>query len=187
MTATTREPCPGCGALFEPQAGPTHRYIEASPACWAMYAAWLVGVPPNADELARSDAPPRPRPTIVGPDGGDVLVMDAYAAQHHGMPSAQAIQSVAVHLLALHGVLTRRVAPQDALWVRQRALRQRGVFQWLAPPSQSRMLTLRHLFPSASADTCTPTEYVVSVHSAWVSAHGVQLDAWYQTFVEGNR
>lgn len=107
MITGAREPCPGCGALFEVHAGPTHRYIGASPACWAMYSAWLIGVPPSADDLARSDAPPRPGPTTAGPDGASALVVDAYAAQHHGTPSPQAIQSVAVHVLALHSRLNR--------------------------------------------------------------------------------
>ncbi len=29
--------CPGCGALLPAEAGPTHPYIRAWPACWARY------------------------------------------------------------------------------------------------------------------------------------------------------
>lgn len=29
--------CIGCGAMFADQEGPTHRYMESSPGCWAVY------------------------------------------------------------------------------------------------------------------------------------------------------
>ncbi len=46
------------------------------------------------------------------------LLTDAYAAQHPGVPSPQAIRSVAVHLLTLYGVLVRGVPPKNALQIR---------------------------------------------------------------------
>ena len=61
-----------------------------------MYSGWLVGVLPGADDLTRSEAPKRPAPPTAGPGGASALVVDAYAAQHHGHPSPQATQSVAV-------------------------------------------------------------------------------------------
>src|SRR5690606_37658695 len=110
--------------------GPTHRYIGASPACWAIFSALL-----NAGEP----------PLAPGPMNG--LIGDAYAAQHPGTPSPQAIQSVAVHLLVLYGVLERGVAPDQALWIRQRALRdqtqsRRARFTWMTPPSFAGSLTV---------------------------------------------
>ena len=38
MPLTAFEPCPGCQAPLPALDGPTHRYIGASPACWAIYA-----------------------------------------------------------------------------------------------------------------------------------------------------
>lgn len=29
--------CVGCGGLFPEMDGPTHRYMESSPGCWAAY------------------------------------------------------------------------------------------------------------------------------------------------------
>ena len=76
--------CPGCGALFEERAGPTHRYMESSPACWAAY----------GEVLAREYS-----------DQAFYAVhrmsVDTYAVQHPGQPSPQTIQSVAVHLIRL--------------------------------------------------------------------------------------
>jgi hypothetical protein len=67
----------------------------------------------------------------------NVLIGDAYAVQHSGTPSAQAIQSVAVHLLTLYGVFRRGVAPDKALWIRQRRLQSLGsslyFHLWLNP------------------------------------------------------
>ncbi|MCA9961009.1 MAG: hypothetical protein KC443_18340, partial [Anaerolineales bacterium] len=82
------EPCPDCHALLPPSGGAGHRYIGASPACWDIFAA-----------LANAGEPP------LAPHPWNGLLLDAYTTQHPGVPSPQAIQSVAVHLLALHGVL----------------------------------------------------------------------------------
>ena len=88
-------PCVGCGALVPEIEGPTHRYLGASPGCWAVYG------------------------EVLEKEYGDYLryapvhrlTVDAYAAQHPGVPSPQSIQSVAVHLIRLHLVLERGLRP----------------------------------------------------------------------------
>jgi hypothetical protein len=67
--------CVGCAAMVPDIDGPTHRYIGASPGCWALYG-----------ELAEKEA-------------GDFryvrshqLTVDAYCAQHPGVPSPQAVR-----------------------------------------------------------------------------------------------
>ena len=121
--------CPGCGAMLPSSDGPTHRYIGASPACWAIYTALGVGEPPVAPSPLRE------------------LLVDAYAAQHPGIPSDQAIQSVAVHLITLYGVEVHGHAPADAMALRTRPLREqtsskRGRFHWLTPPNLSGTVTV---------------------------------------------
>ena len=74
-------PCAGCGALVPVTDGPTHPYIGASPGCWAIYGEVL------AREYGEYAYPPVHR-----------LTVDAYAAQHPGVPSRRSIQSVAIHL-----------------------------------------------------------------------------------------
>src|SRR6516225_12143489 len=83
-------PCIGCGALVVDEDGPTHPYVGASPACWAVYGEVL------AKEYGEYRYPSVHR-----------LTVDAYSVQHPGTPSRRAIQSVAVHLVSLYLVLDR--------------------------------------------------------------------------------
>lgn len=173
MKATKIERCPGCCAGLPPLDGPTHRYIGASPACWAIFAnLFNAGEPPLAS----------------GPLNG--LIGDAYAAQHPGTPSEQAIQSVAVHLLALYGVLKCGVGPDQALRIRQRALRQgqssrRGRFQWLTPPSFEGSLTVAAIVqaPTPQARANLAQDYVAQVWSLWSQKQLETIAAWYDAFV----
>ena len=160
-----------------PSAGPTHRYIGASAACWAIFT-----------NLVNAGEPP------LAPGSLNALIGDAYAAQHPGTPSVQAIQSVAVHLLTLYGVLKRDVAPDNALWIRQRALRDKpgvlhGRFQWLAPPVFAGNLTVADIARAATptARTDRARAYVEQVWFLWSQAHLVTLVAWYERFVVPDR
>jgi hypothetical protein len=113
-------PCPGCGADVPDIDGPIHRYIGASPGCWAAYGE-LSEREVSAFRYMRSHR----------------LTVDAYCAQHPGTPSAQAIRSVAVHLVGLHPQLERGV-PAEELYGAQaprfpRQGKQAGLF-WLEPP-----------------------------------------------------
>jgi len=185
MPASGRDACPGCGMRHAPLDGPTHRYIGASPACWALFAPLTVGDVPDAALLADTRVPPeiavpssRADPTL------GVLLVDAYAAQHAGVPSPQAVQSVAVHLLAMHGVIERGLAASQAMWIRRRALRTRGAFAWLSPPSPGEALTVRHLFAGGGVVApVTSADYVRSVHDAWRRHAGETIDAWYARYV----
>jgi hypothetical protein len=150
-----------------------------------MFSEWLIGAAPSSEALSLSEAPPRDLPSVGAPEWAGALVVDAYAAQHHGTPSPQAIQSVAVHLLALHGTLRRGVDPAGALWVRNRALRRRGGFHWLSPPDPSSAFTIRHMCAGVGERRiCSPAEYVMSVYLAWMAVHGAQIDAWYREYVD---
>jgi hypothetical protein len=172
MPDTVLTPCPGCGALLPPSDGPTHRYIGASPACWAIYSALGVGEPPVA-------------PTMHG-----ALLVDAYAAQHPGVASDQSIQSVAVHLIALYGVLLLGRPPDEAVALRTRPLREqtgskRGRFQWLTPPDLSTTVSV-----AAIAAAPTPAERAVllescvrSVWAAWAPGYEATIAQWYERYV----
>lgn len=80
--------CPGCGGLFAEVQGPTHRYMESSPGCWAAY----------GEAMARMYSDPAFFEYYR-------LAVDAYAVQHPGQPSRQSIHSVGVHLIRLHLLL----------------------------------------------------------------------------------
>ncbi len=174
MTHSKFEICPGCGANLPKLDGPTHRYIGASAGCWAIFSA-----------LSNAGEPPlTPAPT-------NALLIDAYAVQHPGQPSAQAIQSVAVHLLALYAVLVKGVAVDRAVWVRQQALREgktgkRGRFDWLTPPLFSGTLTVADIVkePTVAARTDRAAQYINLVWSVWSEKYIAIIARWYQEFVE---
>jgi len=86
--------CPGCGLLLPAADGPTHSYIGASAACWALYGQVL------AIEAGTYRQPAWHR-----------LTVDAYAVQHPGIPERRSIQSVCVHLISLCLMLEHDISP----------------------------------------------------------------------------
>jgi hypothetical protein len=175
--------CPGCGALFPPHEGPTHRYVGASSACWELNLSLISGSPPDPGLLARSRVPPVTPVTCTRKDTRllDAALVDAYGVQHHGEDSPQAIQSVALHLLALHGFIAKEI---DGLWIRRRALRTRGVFHKLQPPLLGCALTIRHFFASEGTEgTISRSDYACSVHAAWIALHRATIEDWYERYV----
>jgi hypothetical protein len=177
-------PCPGCGARFPPFDGPTHRYVGASAACWALFNWSLAN---GGTELTDLVAQSRVPDIVSIPAHNDALPLDslfgdAYGVQHHGDDSPQAIQSVAVHLLNLHGIISGNTTRPG--WAIARALRTRGVFRKLDPPALGSALTYRHLFPGGGVVTpVTRSQYVVSVYEAWMALHRQTVEDWYVRFV----
>jgi hypothetical protein len=93
-----------------------------------------------------------------------------------------AIQSVAVHLLDQHGIISGRTTRPG--WAIERALRVRGVFHKLDPPPLGSALTFRHLFPGGGVGTpVTKSQYVVSVYEAWMALHRSIVQQWYERYV----
>ena len=159
------EACVGCGAVFPMlEGGTTHRYMDSSAACWAAFGSL------NDPE----------RPLEAAPF--NALMVDAYAAQHPGTPSNQAVNSVAIHLMVLYGVLERDFQPAQALWLRMRPGRYLGLtaaphgpgrpsnipkherFHWLTPPSFASSLTVADVVAGE-----TPLERS-SLVEAWVKS-----------------
>ena len=182
MTAAVLQPCPGCGALYPPSDGPTHRYLGASAGCFALFSWYMVGNPDASGMLAESRIPPMAGAIPPAEPSLDMLIGDAYGVQHHGEESPQAIQSVAVHFLDLHGVITGQTKTPG--WAINRALRTKGVFHKLAPPSQGSALTIRHLFPGGGVSApITRSQYVRSVYDTWMALHGTTVALWYERYV----
>jgi hypothetical protein len=185
MPHSALSPCPGCGALFPPHDGPTHGYLGASAGCWALFS-WsaVSGATDVADLVAQSRIPDNLVPV---PARGDALPLDslwgdAYGVQHHGGTSPQAVQSVAVHLLNLHGIINGKTTRPG--WPIERAMRTRGVFQKLDPPTLGSALTFRHLFLGGGVVTpVTRSQYVVSVYEAWMAVHRSIVEQWYERYV----
>jgi hypothetical protein len=112
----------------------------------------------------------------------DALFGDAYGVQHHGEDSPQAIQSVALHLLNVHGIVSGKTTRPR--WPIERAIRTRGVFHKLAPPALGSALTIRHLFSGGGVVTpVTRSQYVVSVYESWMALHRSTVEQWWERYV----
>lgn len=177
MNSEEFEVCLDCGVVLSVVDGPRHRYFGASPSCWAMSANFL-----NGGEPALASAPL------------NVLLVDAYAAQHPGRENPQAIQSVAVHLLTLYGVLERGVAPERVHWIRRRAVRvgkggrKHERYGWLTPPDLTGRITIGDIVglatPQARAERVA--EYVADVLDVWMQAYSATIASWYEKWVVGS-
>ena len=150
------EKCPGCGALFAPHDGPTHRYMESSPACWAAF----------GEVLAReySDA------ALLHVHR---LSVDTYAAQHPGQPSRQSIQSVGLHLVRLCLTLERGVAPERANAAMLAAGRSKHMLTWLEPPASLGAVTVRDVAAARDGKehAALVRRWVASAWIAWAPHH----------------
>jgi hypothetical protein len=147
--------CPGCGLEDAPHPGPTHAYIGASPACWARYGELL------AREYGELNLP-----------AGHRLTVDAYAVQHPGHPERRAIQSVAVHLIALHLVHDRGEPPAHVTARLGRIIARLPRLHWLEPPSPNGTLTVLHPLAAGPADHHEHVlEWAADVWRAWTPHH----------------
>lgn len=166
-----------------------HRYIGASPSCWALQSALLIGETSEADLSRHVRRSPElsPQAAKAVSSIGTSVMIDAYAAQHPGTPSPQAIQSVAVHVLTLHGVIERGVASENAMWVRRRPLRWKGIFHWLEPPDLHRTLTVTDvaLAPPTQRTSLAAT-FSGSVYDAWATSYRDVIIDWYDRYVLGD-
>lgn len=169
------EKCPDCRAkLPKPTyGGQPHPYIGASASCWTLFSyLWNAGEPPLA-------------PFAIQP-----LILDAYCVQHHGNPSPQAIQSVAIHALTLYSVLSQDVDPSQTRWVRDRLLREMKIprherFEWLAPPPFEQCLTIAEIVqePTPERRSESAQAYIQEVWTLWQQHHDGMLAHWYKRYV----
>lgn len=155
------ETCVGCGGVFAAMDGPIHRYMTSSPGCWLRYGEVLgvLATRPDA-QVARQ------------------LCTDAFAAQHPGAPSSQAIQSVAVHLLNMHDYFVHKrpvTAPRPG--------GPKGAFHWLTPPLFAGSRTVLDIPTEGSTDVLESAarEWALAVWRAWSSEHQ-QVASWAGQF-----
>lgn len=156
--AARSSPCLGCGALVPDEAGPTHRYMDASPGCWRLYGELLAR---EYEDYARFAPVHR-------------LTVDAYAAQHPGTPSPQAIGSVGVHLVRLHLQLERGLPHEEAndamLEISSRAKER---FVWLDPPASPGDVTVLDVLDAGGVEEHMERvrDWAAAVWEAWAPHH----------------
>ncbi len=162
-SADRAERCPGCGAIVPTVPdGPTHRYIGASAGCWALYTALL------ASEFDAFDARTHQ------------LSVDSYAAQHPGVESSRANQSVCTHLVALclsleHGFGVEDLRPLTGDLNKGRWFAPR----WLEPPVDPFSMTIIDLLDANSPEAygALARKWATATWDAW-SAHHAQVREW---------
>ena len=137
----------GCGALFPSYDGPTHRYLGASAACWALFH-WhvVLGEADATDLLSRSRVP---EPAAEIPAWRRRV---ARRAVRRCLWRAASRRRICAGRPVRRGSSTRpsrdHRGEDDTTGLGiGRALRKRGVFHKLSPPALGSALTIRHLFP----------------------------------------
>jgi Family of unknown function (DUF5946) len=151
MTVTGLVSCVGCGALVPDIDGPTHRYIGASPGCWAIYT-----------DLGAGGLPATPL---------SAMAVDAYAVQHPGTPGPQSTPSVWVHLITLQLVLEAGWPTSQAIRLRAAAADAFGRWPWLEPPASRGAVTVVDVVQTAERDVSVVDGYVRGAWDAWRDHH----------------
>ncbi len=157
--------CPGCQVTLPLMEGAVHRYMTSTAACWNRY----------GELLAREYGDPEYMAVHR-------FTVDAYAAQHPGEPSPQAIQSVAVHLTALCAALEQGW-PLSRLPRLLKNMADNGEFHWLEPPRHPGDFTVLH--PLSATNATEHKTYVKQwAESVWGSwhEHHPQVHSWLKTF-----
>lgn len=156
-------PCPGCGLILPERDAPPPPEHGASPACFSLYGRAL------EFESRRFAQPPAGR-----------LLLDAYGAQHPLDGGRMARDNLAVHLIALHLALVRRV-PADAMpSTLRRVLRGRRDFPALPRPAALGARTVAAMFgpdgapiEDIDAHTDAARAWAEGVWGAWAEQHGL--------------
>lgn len=152
--------CVGCGAVVPATEGPTHRYMTSAPACWATYGE-LTAV------LLSDPAATSYRQWCV----------DAFAVQHPGEPTEQAIQSVAAHLLSLYATLELNAPGAGSHRVINAVTARKGAYAWLTPPIAF-TVTVGDVLASRDQLHDAAHKWARSAWDAWRPHHD-QVKAWH--------
>jgi hypothetical protein len=114
--------------------------MTGSPACWAAFGRILAAEYRDPERWA-----------------GHAFTVDAYAVQHPGEGSREAVRSVGVHLVSLHFTLERGMDPGLMARVRQGAAERLGEsLPRLDPPADPGTCTVRDLLTGPGLQTPLP-------------------------------
>lgn len=154
--------CVGCAGLVPSIDGPTHRYMESSPGCWAIY----------GEVLAREYSDPAfaavHRQTV-----------DAFAVQHPGQPSKQSIRSVGVHLVRLCLMLELGFSDDAAAMAMPVISSGKDQFHWLKPPESMGTITAVNVWRTGNTQEHLQIvqDWARSAWQAWAQHHE-QVRRW---------
>lgn len=155
--------CPGCGARFAGASLPGHDRFGASSGCWAAF----------GEVLAKEYSDP-------AYFEAHQMTVDAYAAQHPGSPSPQAIRAMAAHLIALYMAIERGASFGEVYAARKRAASASvDAYVWLDPPPADYPVTILDVAQAdgPEAHTRRVREWAECVWARW-AAHHETIRAW---------
>lgn len=117
---------------------------------------------------------------LSDPDGGRYRqpCVDTFGVQHPGTPGPQTTSSVCVHLISLYGQIELGVSPDQGRTLIERALKRKGSYEWLTPPSFDGTLTVGHMLAHLADPMPAARAWAASAWQAW-KAHHAQVKAWY--------
>ncbi len=148
--------CFSCGASVPETNGPVHRYMDSAPGCWAAYGEVLTRE--YSDALYA---------------GNHKLTVDAYAVQHPGGTSPQAVQSVALHLVRLCLILEYGVNQPFATRFLQKMAANKSRYFRLNPPGSMGNVTVRDVLNAEGPGEHQRMvrEWAESAWLAWKDSH----------------
>lgn len=159
QASRAREPvvaCVGCGRIVPDIEGPTHRYLESSPGCWAAYTTLPFGGMAGSAELPHS-----------------AMTVDAYAVQHPGRPGPSSTPSVWIHLAAMQLVLERGWPADRLVEIRRTVADANDGWPWLTPPASMGDIGAIDVAAAAADDVAAVVRaWVEAAYSAWADHHG---------------
>lgn len=151
-----------CKGWFADIDGPTHKYMQSTPGCWAAF----------GRVLAREYEDQRFF-------GVHRLTVDAYAVQHPGVATRQSIQSVGVHLVRLCLFLERNLSPGKANDAMLAAAKQKAQYHWLEPPASLGTITVADVEAAmgVKAHESAVRAWAAQMWDVWASYHPI-VRAW---------
>lgn len=159
--------CFSCKAEIENIRGEVHRYMDSSPGCWKLFGQIL--------EKEYSDPSHWKNHRIT---------VDAFAVQHFGKPSSQAIQSVNLHLSSLYLIYDQGVDVKLANKGLTTLAKYKSELFWLEPPNAVGEIIVADILKAKTADEhCNlVVEWGKSAWNAWAIHHKT-----IHTFVERHK
>ena len=151
-----------CGARLTAMEGPIHRYMLSTPACWQAY----------GQVLAREyEDPSRWRTHRFS--------VDAYAAQHPGIDTPQARNSVGVHLSRLCLIFDREWPLERANDAMLAITAKKFDYPWLSPPAAPASLNVSDILvtQNAAQHMAAAEAWARAVWNSW-SAHHDTVQDW---------
>jgi hypothetical protein len=147
--------CVGCGRPVPDIDGPTHRYLESAPGCWAAY----TGLPFGG--MAGPAEPPH-----------GAMTVDAYAVQHPGRPGPSSTPSVWIHLTAMHLVLEGGWPAARLVDIRRALADADDGWPWLTPPASMGGIGAIDVALAPAADKAAVVRaWVEGAYRAWAEHH----------------